>query len=164
MTKEYVEVNGTGQELPNVGFAELMAAVLAKGAPFRFQANGFSMSPFIRDGDVITLAPTPARLRFGDVAAFVNPCNHRLSVHRVIQSGRQGYLTRGDNNPKPDGTISHADMLGLVIRVERRGRGVWLGLGLERVGIALLSRYGWLMPIMVPIRFIYNILRKRLMT
>ena len=35
----------------------LVRAVLDKGASFRFKAFGVSMTPFIQDGDVITIAP-----------------------------------------------------------------------------------------------------------
>lgn len=163
MTNDFVVVNNLAQELPNAGFTELLAAVLARGTPFRFQASGSSMSPFIRDGDVITLAPAPPRLLFGDVAAFVNPGNNRLSVHRVVNRGHHAYLIRGDNASEPDGIISHADILGRVIHVERGGRRVRFGLGFERVIIAFISRLGWLAPFLVPIRFIFHLLSKRVM-
>lgn len=161
MTNDYVVVSGAAQTMPNAGFAELMAAVLARSAPFRFQASGFSMSPFIRDGDVITLGPPPRRLRFGEVAAFVNPGNNRLTVHRVVAIGRHGYLIRGDNAPEPDGTVAHADILGRVINVERGSRRVRLGLGFERLVIAFLSRRGWLAPLLVPIRCIFHLFFER---
>jgi hypothetical protein len=160
MMSDYV-VNGTAQTMPNAGFAELMAAVLTRGAPFRFQASGFSMFPFIRDGDVITLSPTPARLRFGDVVAFANPGNDRLTVHRIVHIARHSYLMRGDNLPEPDGFVSYAGILGRVICVEHRGRRVRLGLGIERVVIAFLSRRGWLMPLLVPVQRIFHFLFKR---
>jgi hypothetical protein len=144
MTNSNVVVNGKVQVLPRAGFTGLLTAVLARGSLFRFQARGFSMSPFIRDGDVLTLAPAPARLRFGDVAAFINPCNQQLSVHRLVRKDRRGYLMRGDNAPAPDGTILPAEILGRVIRVERLGRRVRSGLGPGRIGIALLSQRGWL--------------------
>ena len=161
MTNDYLVVNGAAQTMPSARFTELMTAVLDRGAPFRFQASGFSMSPFIRDGDTITIAPTPGRLRFGDVAAFVNLCNDRLTVHRVVHVDRRGYLMRGDNAPGPDGYVPHADILGRVIRVERGGRGVRFGLGLERVVIAFLSRRGWLMPLLVHVlrTFLFHIKR-----
>ena len=85
MTNNNVVVNGKVQVLPRAGFTELLTAVLARGSLFRFQARGFSMSPFIRDGDVLTLAPAPDRLRIGDVVAFINPCNQQLSVHRLVR-------------------------------------------------------------------------------
>ncbi len=161
MSSDYVVVNGAGQKIPNAVFAELMAAVLARGAPFRFQASGWSMLPFICDGDVITLSPPPARLRLGDVAAFVNPYTDRLTVHRVIARQGAGYLIRGDNTPSQDGLISHAAILGCVTRVERRGRAMRLGLGPERLPIAVLSRCDWLIPGVARLYPLYRFLFKR---
>ena len=62
MTSNYVVVNATVQTMPNARVAELMTAVLTRGVPFRFQASGVSMSPFIHDNDVITIAPAPTRI------------------------------------------------------------------------------------------------------
>ena len=64
------------QDLPLSGQAllDLMRAVLAKGVPFRFCARGWSMAPFIRDGDVITVSPLRQSLPgVGEVVAFVRP-------------------------------------------------------------------------------------------
>lgn len=157
MTDPHLLLNDTPQTLPNATFIDLMTAVLARGASFRFQARGFSMSPFIRDGDVLTLAPAPQRIRLGEVVSFINSCSSRLSVHRSVQTGRKGYLIRGDNSPEPDGFVSHAGILGRVIRVERRGRRVRLGLGPERLVIAYLSHRGWLVPLLSTLQ---NILHK----
>jgi signal peptidase I len=156
MTGDYVAVNGVAQTMPNASFTELMAAVLAKGALFRFQASGFSMSPFIRDGDVITVAPVPVRMRLGEVAAFALPNCNKLAVHRVVHISRAGYLLRGDNLPEPDGCVLHTAILGRVIRVEHSGRRMPFGLGVERIVIAFLSRRGWLAPLLVPIRKIFG--------
>jgi signal peptidase I len=160
MTSDYV-VNSPAQTMPNAAFAELMAAVLARGTPFRFQASGFSMFPFIRDGDVLTIVTPPARLRVGNVAAFNSPCNQKLTVHRVVEVNATGYLLRGDNIPEPDGTVSHAEIIGRVIRIERRNRPVGFGLGIERIMIAFLSRRGWLIPLLVPIQRLYHFFFKR---
>lgn len=130
--------------MSGAGFAVLMAVVLEKGVPFRFTAPGHSMTPFIRDGDVITVAP--GRIRFGDVVAFVSPHSGRLTVHRVVGIARDGCLIKGDNIPEPDGTVPRTGLLGRVVGVEHGSRHVGLGLGIERVAIAFLSRRGWLIP------------------
>lgn len=161
MTSNYVVENGDAQVMSSAKFAELIEAVLGKGAPFRFQANGLSMFPFIRDGDILTIAPKPKNLRLGNVVVFVNPGNGRLTVHRIIGIDRNNYEVRGDNCPKADGAISHADILGHIAQVEHRGRRVWLGLGIERIAIALLSSRGWLISLMIFIHRIYHFIFKR---
>lgn len=149
MTSDYVNANQESQSMPSAAFAELMAAVLDKKAPFRFTAPGFSMTPFIRDGDVITIAP--GRLRYGDVVAFMNPCHGKLTVHRIVHVSRAGYLLKGDNTPEIDGRLPGSNIIGRVVRVEHCGRQVWLGLGVERIVIAFLSRRGWLFPALMPL-------------
>jgi hypothetical protein len=149
-------VNGAAHTAPNAAVAGLMAEVLGKGATFRFQASGFSMSPFIRNSDVITIAAAPAHLHPGEVAAFTHPGSDRLMVHRVVHVDRQGYLIRGDNLLEPDGYVTCANILGRVIRVERAGRRVYLGLGFECFIIAFLSWRGWLKPLLAPVRRIYH--------
>lgn len=135
---------GNGLSLSGKALIELMRAVHAKGRPFRFRAGGHSMAPFIRDGDVICLAPLTAREPgAGDVAAFIHPGTGRLCVHRVLSVKGNRYLIRGDNLPeKPDGRVPREAILGRVTIVERTGRRVRMGLGPERRVIAFLSRCG----------------------
>jgi hypothetical protein len=98
------------------------------------------MAPFIRDGDVLTLAPrSGGRLRLGDIVAYVNPADGKIAVHRII-SRRAGKVTiKGDNVPAPDGTFAEDCVLGIVRRVERDGRVVRPGFGIAGRAIAGLS-------------------------
>lgn len=131
---------------------ELLRAVLGKGAPCRFRAKGFSMSPFVRDGDVITVSPlSGASPRRGDVVAFVRPGMEKLVVHRVVGKRGHSYLIKGDSTPEADGLIPEANVLGRVIRVERDGKEVFLGLGPERFLIAFLTGRGLLFPLLLPL-------------
>ncbi len=149
------------QTLPNRGFAELMTAVLDKGKPFRFQAAGASMSPFIRGGDVITIVPVQERIHLGEVLAFRQPESDRLAVHRVVGRGRRGFLVKGDNGCHCDGRVTREKIIGRVTRVEHCGREVRIGLGLERILIAGLSRLGLLRPLVMPFRWLLRPVYKR---
>ena len=137
-----------GSDLPLSAEAllELMRGVLARGVPLRFRAKGWSMAPFIRDGDVISVAPLgPALPGLGEVVAFVHPEIGKLVVHRVVARRGGGLLIQGDNLPgAADGLVPRENLLGRVTAVQRGGRKVWLGLGPERFLIALLSRVGLL--------------------
>lgn len=128
---------------------DLMQAVLAKGVPFRFRARGWSMSPFIQDGDVITIAPfRVAPPKIGEVVAFVRPVLGNLVVHRVIALHGHAALIQGDSVPdQSDGLIPLENLLGRVTRIERHGQAAWLGLGPERNLIAWLSRARLLIPV-----------------
>jgi signal peptidase I len=145
MTHQYVVQDPTLKTIPNQQFATLMASVLQKGAEFRFQAAGFSMAPFIQDGDVITLHTVDTRrVQIGDVLAVNHPRNNRLVVHRVISRNGPRWLLKGDSCTTPDGWIEVEHIMGRIVQVERKGRPFRLGLGAERRLIAILSRGGCL--------------------
>lgn len=132
---------------------ELLKAVTEKGKLFRFKAPGFSMHPFIRHEDIITVAPLPAGGPVpGDIVAFVRPDIGKLIVHRVIAKTDDGYLIKGDNTENPDGIIPAANILAIVVRVEHKGKNkVVTGIGFGRKPIASLSRSGNLRKITVTI-------------
>ena len=136
---------------------ELVKEVLSKGVECRLQVKGYSMSPFIKDGDVITISPVPGSLpRFGDVIAFIHPKTEKLLIHRVVWKSGDACLVKGENALEPDGLIKKEDILGLVTKVERKGKRIFLGLGPERFLIALLTRTNLLRPVL---RFVWGIFR-----
>jgi hypothetical protein len=124
----------------------IMIAVLAKGRPFRFRAKGFSMSPFIKDGDVVTVLPLErSGPRVGDVVAFRFPATGKSAVHRVVKRARGSYVLKGDNADEADGALSRDRIIGVISRVERDGKRVRLGRGLAGMAVATLSRSGLLL-------------------
>jgi len=134
-------LNGTAKMLPNQEFIGLISAVLDQGRPFRFQASGVSMSPLIRDGDTITLAPLAQHPpRMGDVLAFISPATDRLMVHRVVGVRKGQLLLKADNGTRPDGWVDPQGILGRVVQVDHQQQPYPYGQGSERVLIAVLSR------------------------
>jgi signal peptidase I len=134
--------------LPGPVLVELLRAVLERDAPFRFIAPGFSMSPFIRHGDTVTVEPVGERaLRVGNVVAFLRPDSDRLVIHRLIGEEDGAWLVRGDNCPDSDGRVLRENVIGVVTRVDRRGHRVHLAL--ERGGrwVAWLNARNWLSPL-----------------
>ena len=106
------------------------------------------MHPFIKDGDVITVAPLPPTAPgLGDVVVFVHEKARRLFVHRVTKKDGGFLVTRGDSARVDDGRISKANLLGHVTHVERNGKRIRLGLGPERSMLGLMARLGLLSPI-----------------
>jgi len=137
--------------LSSPALIELMRGVLDKEVPFRFQAKGFSMSPFIKNGDVITVETLPdGAPRLGHIVAFRHPGSGRLVVHRVV--GRKGgaYLIKGDAAPEGDGLVPADNILALVTKVEREGQPVRLGIGPARLLIAFLTRSGLFLRLVIP--------------
>lgn len=102
---------------------ELIEAVHEKSASFKFQARGYSMTPAIRDGDVITVSPLKDIMpRRGDVLAFRHPDRPQMLVHRVLHAKAKKYFIKGDNCPEADGWVPAENILGLITNVERRGK------------------------------------------
>jgi radical SAM protein with 4Fe4S-binding SPASM domain len=100
----------------------LLEAVLERGMPFRFAARGHSMHPFIRDLDVVTVAPLPARaLRPGEIVAARHPRGGGLVLHRIRELYVDAVLIQGDSVQAPDGLVRMDELLGLVTRAEREG-------------------------------------------
>jgi hypothetical protein len=128
------------------------------------------MSPFIRDGDVITIAPVLSSADvssvgpcgIGHVVAFISPASERLVVHRIIGRREGGFLVQGDSiRGSATETVGGSDILGRVVRIERGRKRAWLGLGPERYAIAILSRVGLLLPVLARAGMLVRFLRKR---
>lgn len=146
-------VPGGVLSLSGMALKEFLQAVLAKGASLRFKARGFSMHPFIKDGEVVSVSPVPGgRLYPGDVVAFCHPENGRLVVHRIIKKNAQGFVLRGDNCAEADGLVPAASIVGRVTEVRRNSRIKRLEWRPERLFPALLSRYHRLQPLRFRIR------------
>jgi hypothetical protein len=131
----------TNLSLRGEAFLNLISGVLAGRANVRFTVYGSSMWPFIRDGDIVTVAPCAGLPSLGEVIVMKTLHGDGLVVHRLI--GRRGGLliSRGDNATGADSPVPASHFLGRVSRVERGGSPVMAGLGQERLLIALLSRH-----------------------
>ena len=98
------------------------------------------MTPFIRDGDIVTVSSL-AKFSVGTIVAFRHPETNRLIVHRITAVRNGSVNIQGDESAEyMDGWISTANLLGQVTRIEREGRNISLGMGIERYLIAYLSR------------------------
>jgi signal peptidase I len=136
---------------------KLLVAVLKKGGSFRFRTKGFSMYPFIRDGDVITISPiSNNRASFGEIVAFINPGTRNLVVHRVIGRSGNFYFIKGDNSSGLDCIVHKTSILGCVTKIERKGKKGFLDSSLTKYTIAFLSRLRILFPLMNLMRRIFR--------
>jgi hypothetical protein len=127
--------------LSGQGLKELLSEVLKKGKPFRFRAKGYSMSPFIKDGDVVTISPLfNTAPHYGDVLAYLKPITEKLIVHRMVGKKDIFYLIRADNSPEANDIVPKKNILGRVSKVERNGKKVLLGLGFEKFLIAFITQ------------------------
>ncbi|MCK7514182.1 MAG: S24/S26 family peptidase [Desulfobacterales bacterium] len=99
----------------------------------------------MEDGDIVTVSPLgDVSIAFGRLVAFQCLQTGKLIIHRVIGTKGNQYLTKGDNASEPDCLIPKKDVLGCVWQIERNGRRIYLGLGMERLAIGFISRMGLL--------------------
>ncbi len=102
---------------------ELLLDAVARGLPQTMIARGSSMWPALRDGDRVELSPCKGRVALGSVVA-VRPRTGGFLIHRVCGVRAHGaVLLKGDNNPKPDGWFEPAEVMAIVLRLDR-GRGL----------------------------------------
>ena len=145
-------MKGSDLPLSGRGLVDLLRAVLSKGVPVRFQAKGFSMSPFIKNNDVVTISPLQGEQPgLGDIIAFVHPETQGLCIHRIVRNKGGFCVTKGDNRSQTEESVPIENILGFVTRVERHGKKIFLGLGPERFLIAFLIRRGLLFPLLLPL-------------
>lgn len=130
--------------LSGQAMGELLRDVLARDGSCRFRARGSSMSPLIRDGDLVTVSCLDADGHSLGRVIVTLPPDGRLAVHRVVGVGRGGVVTKGDGLGSPDATVDPAAVIGTVTRVQRRGSDVAFGSGPERRLVAVLSQTGML--------------------
>ncbi|RQW11781.1 signal peptidase I [candidate division KSB1 bacterium] len=106
------------------------------------RAKGFSMYPFIKEGDLVTLGRIDlARIRVGDVIALPHPEEGKLIIHRVVRIDRDHLKTKGDHNPVSDGWIERESILAIVLRVQRTEKEVKQAHVVVQRLIVLLSRF-----------------------
>ena len=107
-------------------FLEISRDVFEKGTSIRFQAKGFSMRPFIQDGDFITVSPIESSsVRIGDVV-FYSTAENNVIVHRVFnkygKDGNMNLVIKGDASFGFPEKVDIQNVLGKVVAIERKGR------------------------------------------
>lgn len=110
-------------------FINLSKDILSEGNLLRFRAKGWSMTPFIRDGDIVSVKPVSQKeIRIGDIVYYCR--EERAVLHRVIkktnQDGKLFFATKGDASVETDGPIEPANIMGKVIAIEKNGKAIKL--------------------------------------
>lgn len=138
-------------------FEDVVRPLLEQGLSIRFQARGASMSPAIRDGEVVEVTPViVTKLRKDDIVLAKSHCGFRL--HRIVLAdpAKDLFITRGDCGRENDPALKADQILGLArakeVRVGRnivqaRFKGVngWLlrsGARAQSISVRLLAQFG----------------------
>ncbi|MDY6904883.1 MAG: S24/S26 family peptidase [Thermodesulfobacteriota bacterium] len=139
--------------MSGAALSDLMRSMMENNAGFRFAARGHSMSPFIKDADIVTVFPKAAQQPcVGDVVAAHPPWrNDAVVIHRVVGKRGGQFKLKGDNVRCADGMVSADAIVGIVRRVERNSRDVWFAGGTGRHLMAMLSASGLLTGVILPV-------------
>jgi signal peptidase len=119
------EEEGMGQEKVIL----LQEIISARGRRLRLRIRGASMSPTLRDGDLVEVRPVePAQLRVGDLVLFKTQQGDLL-VHRCVtksdENGQVWFTTKGDASPSFDSPIGPEQVLGRVNLILRKRRPIY---------------------------------------
>jgi len=98
-------------------FTSIAYGVLGRGKAFKFKAKGGSMSPFIRNGDVVEVVPVKGKINLGDIVFYCSSYRSPV-VHRVIHRNKERIITKGDSVPNSDQPVLSRKVLGRVVTVE----------------------------------------------
>jgi len=106
-------------------FEAFTRELLKAGLRVRFAARGASMSPCIRDGEIVHITPViVSKLRKDDIV--LTRSNNSFRVHRLVFVDHQNdtFVTRGDCGQQDDPAVRGEEILGIAeakeVRVGRR--------------------------------------------
>ena len=125
----------TQLDCPGSAFYKFGKDLVGTGVRIRLRMQGMSMHPFIRDGEVVEIAPVSLmQVAVGDVVFFRS--GDGLLAHRVCSRQMRAqqiyFVTRGDGSAGVDDCLlDEANLVGRVEIVFRHGRAVRLDEGLS---------------------------------
>lgn len=121
----------------SLDLAPMARELLHHGCSVRFTARGSSMTPFVLDGDILTIEPCDAvDLRVGDVAFHELP-GGSVVAHRVVAISRRAgsvfLATRGDALRGVVDLVDPGSVLGRAVSARRGSRDLKLNGGLRHI-------------------------------
>ncbi len=108
-------------QLDHREFAMLSAELMTNTDGLRFRAHGHSMSPSLRNGDILVIKKIPVDgVDVGDIV-LAGTTDRPLLAHRVIRRTRNAWITCGDALTRPDAPLDAERLIGRVEMIERDG-------------------------------------------
>ena len=118
---ERVAQNFSGDRPQSRLFDSLSRELLSSGNGIRFQAHGSSMSPAIRNGEMVHVqSAVPDELRKGDIVLVKSEMGFRLHRLVVADAERDVFVTRGDCGQQNDPAASGEQIVGVAVAKEVR--------------------------------------------
>ena len=109
----------TNPESDSARFEAISRELLSRGLTVRFEARGASMSPCIRDREIVHVtAVIVSKLRKGDIVLLNS--NDGFRVHRLVVAdpSKDLFVTRGDCGQQDDPPAHSDQILGVVVAKE----------------------------------------------
>jgi uncharacterized repeat protein (TIGR01451 family) len=106
----------TEEDRPQSGLFEAFTReLLREGNAIRFQARGASMSPAIRDGEIVHVKRAVlADLHKGDIVLVKGEMGFRLHRLVIADADRDVFITRGDCGQQDDPAVSGEEIVGVA--------------------------------------------------
>ncbi|MCD8386185.1 MAG: S24/S26 family peptidase [Bacteroidales bacterium] len=110
------------------------ARLLEEGRQVMIPVSGVSMRPWLRPGlDLVTLAPPEAEvMRVGAIVLARYTAEHPYVMHRIVAVDGEELTLMGDGNIQARERVKRADVVGVAVAAERRGRQRRLDTAAER--------------------------------
>jgi signal peptidase len=120
------------------GAMELITRIMAKGGSIDLPAQGDSMFPFIKKGDICTFVLCePSELKKGEVVLFhLQPGQlvaHRFYERKLINN-QQYFIFKGDTNLGFDQPVREDEIIGKLTFIKRNKK---------KVSVLDLHAYAW---------------------
>ena len=88
-------------------------AVICEKGGIAVHPTGWSMKPFIKDGDTVVLKKSDEKIKVGDCVLFERSDGKKI-LHRVYETDGEIVVTRGDFETRCDEPISVSQILGVM--------------------------------------------------
>jgi len=87
----------------------------------KFKGYGVSMTPFIKNGDTLTikLLSKNDAIRTGDIVVVKQIDKKKIIVHRIIKTKETRYYIKGDNKIRSDGWFPQKAIIGVITEIKR---------------------------------------------
>ena len=98
--------------------------LLKQGIPVSFPIRGWSMYPFLSDGDMVTVEPLEEHIPSVNDAILYRRINGPLVLHRLMKIDHKGYYFCGDNQTEIEGPLNRSQLLGILVSYTHNGKQV----------------------------------------
>lgn len=143
---------------------DLVEKLVAAGCYQRYKTHGFSMEPFIRNGDELLIhVDAGQRYRIGDILLYRSSFHPEPVAHRLIatEGGGDFVVLRSDSEPGSTERVSSSVVLGRAAAILRHGTIIsissdrwsrrWLNRFIVKVYPAMLDAKDWAVVRLKPV-------------